>query len=148
MSITNEITAIIKQNLPAAVADELGSFISQAQEDSIKLKECEFLLVELGEQIIQLEKQVEDLQSRETQLSEIIKREKDVSERENKLEVTLSKNEAEQAKLRAGDIKELASIVFRNRSLIHREEIVTPVKDQYGKAISHYGSKTTTRTED
>jgi predicted RNase H-like nuclease (RuvC/YqgF family) len=148
----NELLEVIKKNLPEQTASEMKEFVRQAEENKKAL-------LRMQEQLDLRQKENKALEDTNTRLSnenfELRKKLVDIETKErhlNSREILLDKRELRQeiqelkalaANRRADDLKELASIVFRNKTLVTMETRDIPIKT---KMYSSYYDNQTGRT--
>lgn len=121
MTLTSQIEQAIKDNLPAAVAGELATFIKQANADKATVLGLQMRLDDSEKTFQLLKKQHDEAIETLSKYRELETREKAVQERENKFEVEVANNRVLAAETQNKALYTLVETVFRNPRLVQHE---------------------------
>ncbi len=119
--INDAIQKAIKDNLPAAVAGELATFIEQANKDARVLNNQEADIRVLQQSIKSKDEEILQIRILLNKYSDWEKREAAVLAAQNKLEVTLAEKDKAAAENALSKIYTLTEIAFRNPRIVHSE---------------------------
>lgn len=150
-NMKDQIAKTIQENLPSAVMQEYQSYIENAERNARDLAEAKRKIEGYKEHCEKLETKILILEKLENDAVAIRKKEKEVAEQEQRLALTLAEMKLAEAEKRIAEIKDLASIAFRNPRLKHIENGSVPflhMQNGYPQTYTGCSSKTIETTEE
>lgn len=130
MSLKEEISKAIEKNLPAAVAEELGEYLREAESNKSTAQYLRGQVSRLEEKNESLEEELKKHKENSQAQEKLTARERGVEDRERALELEVARIKLEEANKRADIVHALAGTIFRN-----------PVVKRTAVESTHFGSR-------
>jgi predicted nuclease with TOPRIM domain len=153
----HKLLEVVRANLPEQTAGEMRKYIEEAEQvkKDLERSESEYkhsqeVIRKFKEEIAKKNDLIDDLTKIKNEYSrrkkEIKEKEIEVEKREIRQEIL--KIKAEEAQKRSYDVKELASIVFRNKTLVTKSVETPVVRQTYNQEYDGNGNYVTRATSD